>query len=140
MYKTDVWHCSTQVAVSVTKLCFYNLHAIRPLSLTQNQRIFPGAMTHLQFPYSLERFHLCSLIICFNIKCQAFMVSLIGTVAQRLIGIYYRKTEHRENVLFFLAIPICICWRLELASLSKLPRSFTQKRYEQGTNLTLLKD
>lgn len=30
------------------------------------------------------------------------MVSLIGTIAQRLIGIYFRKTEHRENVFFFL--------------------------------------
>lgn len=29
------------------------------------------------------------------------MVSLIGTVAQSLIGIYYRKTEHREDVVFF---------------------------------------
>lgn len=29
------------------------------------------------------------------------MVSLIGTVAQSLIGIYYRKTEHREDVLGF---------------------------------------
>lgn len=64
--------------------------------------MFPGAMTHYQFPHSPERFHLCSLIICFTIKYQAFMVSLIGTLAQSLIGIYFRKTEHRENVLFFL--------------------------------------
>lgn len=101
MYKTDVWHCSTQVAVSIIKLCFYSRCAICPLSLIQNQRFFPGAMTHLYFPYSPERFHLCSLVIYFNIKCQAFMVSLIGTVAQSLIGIYYRKTEHREDVLGF---------------------------------------
>lgn len=140
MYKTDVWQCSTQVVVSVIKLCFYCLRAICPLSLIQNQRIFPGAMTHLHFPYSPERFHLCSLDIDFNIKCQAFMISLIGIVAQSLISIYYRKTEHRENVLIFFATSIYICRRLELTSLCKLPWSFSQKRYEPGTNLALLID